>query len=155
MVTVYGADGDALATLSETALPAVFSSPIRPDLVRFVHTNMAKNHRQPYAVNANAGHQTSALSWGTGRAVSRIPRNDPPSTTLNTPIIQRYLNLSTRAIAPLGRGWVLKQRAHASFTSTHTQPNATWKHARARTRARARAHTHTHTSSSRVSHSQV
>jgi len=74
MVTVYGADGDALATLSETALPAVFSSPIRPDLVRFVHTNMAKNHRQPYAVNANAGHQTSALSWGTGRAVSRIPR---------------------------------------------------------------------------------
>merc|ERR1719465_340575 len=39
-----------------------------------VHTNMAKNHRQPYAVSTKAGHQTSAESWGTGRAVSRIPR---------------------------------------------------------------------------------
>eukprot|EP01092_Planopodium_desertum_P004322 TRINITY_DN1885_c1_g1_i1.p2 TRINITY_DN1885_c1_g1~~TRINITY_DN1885_c1_g1_i1.p2 ORF type:complete len:340 (-),score=89.54 TRINITY_DN1885_c1_g1_i1:46-1065(-) len=35
---------------------------------------MAKNHRQPYAVSAVAGHQHSAESWGTGRAVSRIPR---------------------------------------------------------------------------------
>lgn len=36
--------------------------------------NMAKNKRQPYAVATNAGHQTSAESWGTGRAVARIPR---------------------------------------------------------------------------------
>ncbi|KAJ3630023.1 hypothetical protein Zmor_028504 [Zophobas morio] len=35
---------------------------------------MNKNHRQPYAVSSKAGHQTSAESWGTGRAVSRIPR---------------------------------------------------------------------------------
>lgn len=35
---------------------------------------MAKNRRQPYAVAENAGHQTSAESWGTGRAVARIPR---------------------------------------------------------------------------------
>lgn len=35
---------------------------------------MAKNKRQPYAVAENAGHQTSAESWGTGRAVARIPR---------------------------------------------------------------------------------
>jgi large subunit ribosomal protein L4e len=33
-----------------------------------------KNRRQPYSVAENAGHQTSAQSWGTGRAVSRIPR---------------------------------------------------------------------------------
>jgi len=32
------------------------------------------NKRQPYAVNKDAGHQTSAESWGTGRAVARIPR---------------------------------------------------------------------------------
>merc|ERR1719337_564746 len=55
-------------------LPAVFKAPIRSDIVQFVHTNMAKNKRQPYAVNVDAGHQTSAESWGTGRAVSRIPR---------------------------------------------------------------------------------
>ena len=36
--------------------------------------NLAKNKRQPYAVASNAGHQTSAESWGTGRAVARIPR---------------------------------------------------------------------------------
>jgi large subunit ribosomal protein L4e len=35
---------------------------------------MNKNHRQPYAVQRTAGAQTSAQSWGTGRAVSRIPR---------------------------------------------------------------------------------
>lgn len=74
-VSVFSAEGDNKPVItSETPLPAVFSAPIRPDLVRFVHTNMAKNKRQPYAVNAMAGHQTSAESWGTGRAVSRIPR---------------------------------------------------------------------------------
>ena len=35
---------------------------------------MAKNNRQAYAVSEAAGHQTAAVSWGTGRAVSRIPR---------------------------------------------------------------------------------
>ncbi|KAL9620263.1 MAG: hypothetical protein Q9160_005162 [Pyrenula sp. 1 TL-2023] len=35
---------------------------------------MAKNKRQPYAVSEKAGEQTSAESWGTGRAVARIPR---------------------------------------------------------------------------------
>ncbi|KAL6957628.1 60S ribosomal protein L4 [Sarracenia purpurea var. burkii] len=55
-------------------LPSVMTAPIRPDIVRHVHSNMAKNSRQPYAVSKKAGHQTSAESWGTGRAVSRIPR---------------------------------------------------------------------------------
>jgi len=55
-------------------LPAVFTSPIRQDIVQSVHTNMNKNKRQPYAVSQYAGHQTSAESWGTGRAVARIPR---------------------------------------------------------------------------------
>lgn len=36
--------------------------------------SMAKNKRQAYSVAENAGHQTSAESWGTGRAVARIPR---------------------------------------------------------------------------------
>jgi large subunit ribosomal protein L4e len=55
-------------------MPLVFSSPIRVDIVQFVHSNMNKNKRQAYAVNVKAGHQTSAESWGTGRAVARIPR---------------------------------------------------------------------------------
>lgn len=35
---------------------------------------MRRNRRQAYAVSEAAGHQTSAESWGTGRAVARIPR---------------------------------------------------------------------------------
>jgi large subunit ribosomal protein L4e len=66
----FAADA-ASATL---VLPAVFTAPIRPDIVKIVHTNMAKNRRQPYAVFWKAGHQHSAESWGTGRAVARIPR---------------------------------------------------------------------------------
>merc|ERR1719276_200598 len=36
--------------------------------------NMSKNKRQAYAVSAKAGYVLSASSWGTGRAVARIPR---------------------------------------------------------------------------------
>jgi len=57
-----------------TPLPAVLAMPLRPDLVRYVHTNMSKNHRQAYAVKEKAGYGTAAESWGTGRAVARIPR---------------------------------------------------------------------------------
>jgi len=71
-VSIIGKDG--AATGSTHTMPAVFSSPIRPDIVQQVHTGMAKNKRQPYAVSEKAGHQTSAESWGTGRAVARIPR---------------------------------------------------------------------------------
>ena len=72
VVSVYGANGSA--TGETINLPAVFKAPIRPDVVNFVHTNVAKNSRHPYAVSAIAGEQTSAESWGTGRAVARIPR---------------------------------------------------------------------------------
>jgi len=57
-----------------TPLPAVLASPIRLDIVHLVYKSMSKNHRQPYAVSPQAGMQSSAKSWGTGRAVSRIPR---------------------------------------------------------------------------------
>merc|ERR1711937_583511 len=58
----------------QVQLPAVFLAPIRPDIVTFVHTSMNKNRRQAYGVSLVAGHQVSAASWGTGRAVARIPR---------------------------------------------------------------------------------
>lgn len=72
-VSVYDAQ-DGSNVVSSTALPAVFTAPIRPDVVNFVHTNMAKNKRQAYCVKNDAGMDTAAESWGTGRAVSRIPR---------------------------------------------------------------------------------
>ncbi|CAI5521444.1 unnamed protein product [Closterium sp. Naga37s-1] len=65
---------DEAGAPQQAALPAVFLAPIRSDVVKFVHAMVSMNKRQPYAVSTKAGHQTSAESWGTGRAVSRIPR---------------------------------------------------------------------------------
>lgn len=45
-----GKTGDKLA-----AMPAVFRAPIRPDVVQFVHMNMAKNKRQAYAIYKDTG----------------------------------------------------------------------------------------------------
>jgi large subunit ribosomal protein L4e len=70
-VSVFAQDGSRSGSL---ALPGVFAAPIRTDVVHSVHTSMSKNRRQAYAVKDSAGHQHSAESWGTGRAVSRIPR---------------------------------------------------------------------------------
>jgi len=72
LVTVYGEKNEASG--NHVRLPAVFRAPIRNDIVNFVHCQISKNTRQAYAVNVDAGHQTSAESWGTGRAVARIPR---------------------------------------------------------------------------------
>lgn len=69
-VNVHGGE----ASSSSVPLPAVLTAPIRLDVVAAVHKSIAKNKRQPYAVSPQAGEQTSAESWGTGRAVARIPR---------------------------------------------------------------------------------
>ncbi|KAH7553477.1 hypothetical protein ACOSP7_029797 [Xanthoceras sorbifolium] len=75
LISVQSLEGDmATDSAGTVALPDVMKASIRPDIVNFVHSNVSKNSRQPYAVSKKAGHQTSAESWGTGRAVSRIPR---------------------------------------------------------------------------------
>lgn len=73
LVSVYSEKSEKVADAT-IPLPFVFKAPIRPDLVNDVHVSMSKNARQPYCVSKEAGHQTSAESWGTGRAVARIPR---------------------------------------------------------------------------------
>ncbi|KAH6762483.1 Ribosomal protein L4/L1 family [Perilla frutescens var. hirtella] len=68
MATDGGAAANCLPLLD------VMKASIRPDIVTFVHGQVSKNARQPYVISKRAGHQTSAESWGTGRAVSRISR---------------------------------------------------------------------------------
>ena len=70
-VGVYDVEGNQCGTC---VMPSVFSAAIRPDVVKFVHVNIDKNKRQAYAVSINSGYQSSAESWGTGRAVARVPR---------------------------------------------------------------------------------
>ncbi|XP_057779075.1 60S ribosomal protein L4-like [Salvia miltiorrhiza] len=78
LVTVQSLENDMATDGGAAAnclpLPDVMKAAIRPDIVTFVHGQISNNARQPYAVSKRAGHQTSAESWGTGRAVSRIPR---------------------------------------------------------------------------------
>lgn len=74
VATVFQYDKPEEASKSTVTLPYVFSAPLRADLVRTVHTNMAKNARQAMGVKYEAGYDTAAASWGTGRAVARIPR---------------------------------------------------------------------------------
>lgn len=72
LINVYNENNEASKT--KVQLPAVFKAPIRPDIVSYVHDQLSKNRRHPFAVSEKAGMQTSAESWGTGRAVARIPR---------------------------------------------------------------------------------
>merc|ERR1711935_540430 len=73
VVSVYNhEDGKELE--SGVAMPDVFSTPIRNDIVHYIHSRLAKNRRQGHAVFYKAGAEHSAESWGTGRAVARIPR---------------------------------------------------------------------------------
>lgn len=72
-VSIYSTEkkGEIVGTVP---MPAVFSTPIRTEVVYGMHAYALLNLRQPYAVNSHSGEQTSAESWGTGRAVARIPR---------------------------------------------------------------------------------
>jgi len=74
VVSVYNTGAANVEVKSCVPMPGVFSVPIRNDLVHFVHSNLAKNRRQGHAVYWLAGQEHSAESWGTGRAVARIPR---------------------------------------------------------------------------------
>jgi len=73
-VSVFDAASGEGSKLGDVALPAVLTAPIRPDVVQFVHSQVNKNKRQAYSVKDQAGMDYAAESWGTGRAVSRIPR---------------------------------------------------------------------------------
>merc|ERR1712002_433264 len=70
-VSVHNLEGKPIRLVS---LPKVYNAPVRQDLVNRIHTEVRKNNRMPHGVSEKAGHQTSAESWGTGRAVARIPR---------------------------------------------------------------------------------
>ncbi|KAI5189968.1 large subunit ribosomal protein L4e [Nematocida sp. AWRm77] len=71
-VNCYKLDGTTVYKSVE--LPKVFSVSIRSELVSTVQSRVKKNSRQPYAVDPLAGMRHSAHSWGTGRALARVPR---------------------------------------------------------------------------------
>jgi len=70
-VNVYDACGKKTGSAD---MPAVFSVMHRPDVVEAVAQRATLSTRNPYAVKNEAGYGTAAQSWGTGRAVARVPR---------------------------------------------------------------------------------
>merc|ERR1711907_682954 len=104
---------------SGVAMPKVFATPIRNDIVHFVHSRLAKNRRQGHAVFFKAGQEHSAESWGTGRAVARIPRISGSGTSRSGQATFGNMCRKARMFAPLKiwRKWHRKvnitQRRHA------------------------------------------
>ena len=118
VVSVYSKDGSA-EVVDSLPMPAVFTAPIRNDIVHFVHTSMAKNRRQAHGVTSLAGMDYAAESWGTGRAVARIPRIGGSGTSRSGQGAFGNMCRGGRMFAPLKtwRRWHRKinvnQRRHA------------------------------------------
>jgi len=72
-VSVFNHLNPAEVTTS-VKMPEVMSVPIRLDIIRFVHDNMARNRKQPHGQYPMAGYEQSAVSWHAGRATARVPR---------------------------------------------------------------------------------
>jgi large subunit ribosomal protein L4e len=118
VVSVYKSD-NTKEIADSIPMPGVFTAPIRNDLVHFVHSNLAKNRRQGHAVYFKAGQEHSAESWGTGRAVARIPRISGSGTSRSGQATFGNMCRKARMFAPLKiwRRWHRKvnitQRRHA------------------------------------------
>ena len=81
-VSVYDFKSDK-QIVKEMNLPHVFRCALRQDIVQYVHDNISRNSRQAHGVDRDAGMKHSAESWGTGRAVSRVPRVKGSGTSRN------------------------------------------------------------------------
>lgn len=71
MVSVYSIDGKAKG---KAKLSAVFDDAVRPDLIKKAVIASQSKRYQPHSPNWFSGKQTSAWSWGTGRAKARVHR---------------------------------------------------------------------------------
>merc|ERR1719386_407372 len=118
VVSVYSSESGKECE-SGVAVPVCMTVPIRNDLVHFVHSNLAKNRRQGHAVFYKAGAEHSAESWGTGRAVARIPRISGSGTSRSGQATFGNMCRKARMFAPLRiwRKWHrrvnITQRRHA------------------------------------------
>ncbi len=61
-------------TTGEVTLPQVFSTPIRPDVIKRAVLAIQSGRLQPQGRDPMAGKRTTAKSRGTGMGIARIPR---------------------------------------------------------------------------------
>ena len=71
--TVRDLDGDDAGTVD---LPDVFETAYRPDLIRRAVVAAQANRKQAYGADPNAGMRTPAESFGSGRGMAHVPRQN-------------------------------------------------------------------------------
>ncbi len=70
-VQIFDLEGKAAG---QTALPSVFKTPLRPDVIKRAVLSIQSHKIQPQGRDPMAGKRTSAESRGTGSATARVPR---------------------------------------------------------------------------------
>ncbi len=71
--TLYDTDGDDVGTVD---LPDVFETPYRPDLIRRAVVAAQANRTQDHGADPFAGMRTPAESFGSGRGLAHVPREN-------------------------------------------------------------------------------
>ncbi|PSQ44839.1 50S ribosomal protein L4 [Halobacteriales archaeon SW_7_68_16] len=71
--TVYDLNGDAAG---EVELPDVFETPYRPDMIARAVRAAQANRKQAYGSDEHAGLRTPAESFGSGRGMAHVPREN-------------------------------------------------------------------------------
>jgi len=71
--TVRDLDGDDAGTVE---LPDVFETTFRPDLIRRAVVAAQANRKQAYGADPHAGMRTPAESFGSGRGMAHVPREN-------------------------------------------------------------------------------
>ena len=73
MTVVYDLEGEETG---EIDLPGVFETPYRPDLIRRTVRAAQANRKQDYGADPYAGMRTPAESFGSGRGMAHVPREN-------------------------------------------------------------------------------
>src|ERR1051326_1590285 len=81
-ITIHGKDGKSAGT---TELPAVFATPLRPDLIRKAVKVARANRRQRYGAMPVAGERASVEWPGKGKGMARTPRKKQASDAAFVP----------------------------------------------------------------------
>src|SRR5512137_2132746 len=68
---VFNLEGKAVGKID---LPALFATPLRPDVIKRAVLATQTNRLQPQGRDPMAGKRTTAESRGTGSGISRVPR---------------------------------------------------------------------------------
>ena len=121
-VNVYSIKGDVVKTV---ALPQVFHTSYRPDVIRKAVVAEEANRRHPYGSKPGAGIRHAVSTWGKGRGVARVQRLTSGAKAAESPN-----NVGGRRAFPpkAEKDWSLKcnrkERTLARFSALACTANA-------------------------------